>query len=60
MKEMVVNQKSVMSFLKMKSPEEEFNELLSEKLLNEVDMNNIFRIIKYSFYRIESYSKQFN
>ena len=60
MKEMVVNQKSVMSFLKMKSPEEEFNELLSEKLLNEVDMNNIFRIIKYSFYRIESYIKQFN
>ena len=60
MKEMVINQKSVMSFLKMKSPEEEFNELLSEKLLNEVDMNNIFRIIKYSFYRIESYIKQFN
>lgn len=60
MKEMVNNNKTVMLFLKMKSPEEEFNELLSEKLVNEVDMNNIYRIIKYSFFRVENYIKQFN
>lgn len=55
MKEMVNSKTNWLSYLTLQSPEQEFSQLQSDKLLIEVELSNITRIIKYSFSRLDTY-----
>lgn len=58
MKEMVNSKTNWLSYLTLQSPEQEFSQLQNDKLLIEVELSNITRIIKYSFFRLDTYIEQ--
>lgn len=49
MKEMVNSKNNWLSYLTLKSPEQEFNELTNDKLLAEVELTNMKTILKYAY-----------